>query len=1251
MCQLQKISRFRFCLQNIIIFGFIVFIFSLQNSQASHQNNNRLFDSKQIPDFHRYQKFSSQKQEQYQLMYLTFAWFHKEKKFLQILANKQYPLAFRQIFYLMLRTSKDHPYRIQLKLNNLSADRLLPPKTQELLAAWAKDRISDRNQKTKKESKKETKKYPIKKTSALPITKIARMSIAWQYSFMLYYLSQKPSMIHVQKFNKLWQSILSHQVWQTQWSDKVGDNGAQIHKKILLGHLLNALYFLKQKQPDWHNHIYTWQKYFLKKLPQYYSASDLNTIIHFPASHAAYIASQPTQQKPSSTSKDQQEIIRQLKKWQSSIQGTNLPFYRGKIIFPEHTHISILYNFSATKQQAVFFWRDQPLLISKDGVIYWQEQGRFYQISSAMENDTKSHSVYFNIQLDFFQTQTNPMLINSDFQEESSSLNINFSLDTSLHYSFQWHKLWQTLLAKTDLVEKKTSGNNHSFLFFNYNMANPFASTKVQIKIKNDLPQKITIGSATGNDHLVLDQLVFGKNQGTIFPEKYLSEAKKNQAIHVLEHPLPSAQLKFLFLKKIFALQSQEDKNNKDSTEQNISPLLARIQKEMQHDFFYIKKYNMEQLRSLSRKYESYAKHNLEVPDFYGVAALFANHGYEFSRAQKLYETYFHLLKEQDHDQQMRLRLSSLDDSVSHYWNTLVQNGHYAKAQKMLTQSLSQNNDNIKIIDNQNQNDKQNSQNSQNSLEHFLESTYLDNTLHLLDILTRQKKWAKTMRLAQKATNNVLRALSAKKALHPQDNSGLEINQDLLDIDHAFKIHQIFLSQLYILAYKHNYQAINQTQKQYQIFTKFISKRQKQRLAHIRRPISNFFSIQWQRETQPVRLKFGNMLPGQGKNFCVPVSLQFVLQSFGDNKTSQIEIARAMDTNEKGTNIVRSFDYMAKRSFRAVAIPGNEQTAASFLQAGIPLLILLSPPGQEIGHLATIIGLDKKNRIYYLYEPSRKMAIDILHQKQIRPMQNVAGNIFIAFVPPNLSTAQQRVLQQWEKQYASQNQLAMEILQFIDMYSKGNQSYTNLNKQMRLLQSIQEKDKDKRFAAFFTYHSMRILLQKWQQKLIQEQNINETIAYTKRMLHYYKDNPPKFSRSLRILGQLALFLEDTSLAKSFLFKAIEKDPRDIASHQLLGTLFFNEKKWPMAHRFMLNAYQNAGHYSVAPQQIKNKLLFALATIAYHRGQNNEMIQYLLLTIDIRKPNSKLYQFMVRQLKRIGSQQTLQFLSLTNAMQK
>lgn len=865
-----------------------------------------------------------------------------------------------------------------------------------------------------------------------------------------------------------------------------------------------------------------------------------------------------------------------IKKWQKTISNEKLKYHRGRLRFFGRENIAIRYNVSPSRNEKVLLINDKPLLVMINDDLYWSLNKVVYHIQEVLNDNLDSKPPRLNLSLLFTE------------EGGQNSIQLRFRLTSNGGFYLNWDNLWHILtrLSYTVFNQKNT------YTLYHYKPANPFQSKRMVISAPDGLPDSFNIHSLDDNKPFILDNLVFASNQGTLNPKKYL----KGATIKKLNSPIDLQSLNYWLLSQITSARKA------DSPNASKSDIQQKINRHLQQDFAQVHGQSPKRLQRLARKYIDLAEKHPQIGRLQAIAAYLHYRTYSFAEAQKLYKRYFQLKKEnQFEDKDFHVSLSFVRQAEHYYLKTLIHSKKLDQAYKYIIQRI-------------------NKLNKPKEMTPEILRKNIQYRLKGIDISARSQKWDQAITNLRKLSDYISQKAQGK----------------LLSPASLNLIKKAYLLQLQVIGFRGNNQSIQEINKQYGQIWQKAQKLFPDTTKRLQWQIQKSIPDNWPNSREDkIRISSLPILPGQGKNYCVPIALQFLLRLNGDSETTQKQIAKALDTGERGTNIRTMFSYMRKRGYQPRAFPANINAAARYLKQGVPLLALISVPTSEIGHMVAVIGVDKKSQLYYLYEPSSTLGFTTMTYKQLRRRQRTTGNIFITFVPQNKVDTLALSYNGNDN-----NEQALRVLKYIDQISKGGK----INKLHQMIDRIRRRDSDKQFADFATYHKARlhyIHLKMARKNAKLQKKIRKKIDGILR--HYRNQKEEKHYMLMRLLAHLSIMNLEQDWAKAFLFRAIEDNPYDAKNLHLLGNIFRSEKQYRAAKNLYLKAYRTADSYYIRPQSYEKKLLYSLAMSSLKQKSYKKMLIYLIKAANFTRPNNRIARYTLQQMVQRGHVNTAHFI--------
>jgi tetratricopeptide (TPR) repeat protein len=621
-----------------------------------------------------------------------------------------------------------------------------------------------------------------------------------------------------------------------------------------------------------------------------------------------------------------------------------------------------------------------------------------------------------------------------------------------------------------------------------------------------------------------------------------------------------------------------------------------KINNMLKEDFLKKKEQTLAENLILAKKYEAMAESNFNYPELWAISGNLYLEGYEFNSAARSFEKYFNIQREVDlEDKGLSVQLPAILHAEKLYINALIQNREYEKAELYL--------------------DKKLQEESLMSEESFSDKISFGITLS--DIASRKGNWEKALK----------RFTELEKFITLHMNN-YPLSQGTLAV-----ILRARTLQIQVLAYLKKYEeARHKLDQLMELYNK--------------KPLATRFSVKLFLENisfpknwplpkeESVRLAHIPSLTGQGKNYCVPIAVQFILRYFGDNAANQRQIAEEMGTTEQGTNFIQMIAYLKKKGFQVKAFIGTRERVGLFLKNSIPMLTLFYPKNADIGHIASLIGMDAQSGVYYFYEPAETSAVKAMSAEELSRLQIAVGNIFLAFVPQGRDFPREV-----NGSDSRQDEIALLILNYIDQMT-----LQRWEKEPReILDTIAKLDTDNKFQKFISFQKALLLLNKFYGNEIGEAELASTKKLLTDVDSFRVENGDSFHEYMRILGQLAYFVKDFARSRQAFMNAIALNPLDIQSIYMLAELLAREGQFQAAGVFYRKALAKLPYFHSVIPNLRNEILLKLAGIYKKEGKTGEMIQYLIYAANLTDLKNKLTLYTLEAMREHKSSNTLDFI--------
>lgn len=841
-----------------------------------------------------------------------------------------------------------------------------------------------------------------------------------------------------------------------------------------------------------------------------------------------------------------------IKKMEKEAKEQSTLFQRGRIQIQGKTELSFLYNFSGQNQELILRKGDRPIMVAQSGSLFWPGKEVNLQSSSCLDDTLEKKSLYLNFSL-LFQ------------KEENGSLDFNFNIYTRPESKIAWYQLWQILYKRNFLVKV----NDNQLRIVNFAAYDPF-NTKEIVLTSNAKGQLISLvlQSLHDQNRIILDQLVYGKNQGTIFPLKYLKHDRTEQ----IRLSLPLEFYRRLFVRRIF----KESGNDKEGWKK--SDDIQGVYEEYKNLMGELARLKNKKTPEIKELAETLAKRYSKSRDKFWVWAIIANlyyKSYSFADALNAYERYNYLRENQsEFENRLRLNFPFEKEAKVIYFQSLLHLGKYDEAYQISRRELSVGIKKILA--------KSPDKDSRSQIE-----KYIRNSIRLADVQFRRRQAETAFRGIRDLVFALLKAPSDwEKSL-------------------SYSFEELVLNYIYLYAYLQKTE--NANKKDIWILKK-ISERTEQNHSHPAIPKllnrlaeadqkSGNISKDIDVSSAAVRIKMKSHLPGQGKNFCVPITSHFILNHFQKSSLSQQEIARQMQTSDQGTQVGAMIKFMQKQGYRLVALPLKKESIHYFLSRDIPLFSLVSLPNADIGHMITVIGLDPRRDLLYFYEPNRNFAISIKTLEELKRETTPLGNILLAFIPEKKSD----LFIDANDELFIHKETVQQIIAFMDTVI-GQERLSVLEEIFSQL----EKDPIYQHSSFITLQKIRLIMfNKWNKGLFHKKDL----SFLDQILAENGRNKLEGSYTLqRTIGIMAMRRNLLFDAKHAFLKAVEDNPLDIYSSLYLGRIFWHQSDFFNAQHFLNKAYFVQRQYYSRVKNLKEQIILLLANVARKQKKRHHALE-------------------------------------------
>ncbi len=322
----------------------------------------------------------------------------------------------------------------------------------------------------------------------------------------------------------------------------------------------------------------------------------------------------------------------------------------------------------------------------------------------------------------------------------------------------------------------------------------------------------------------------------------------------------------------------------------------------------------------------------------------------------------------------------------------------------------------------------------------------------------------------------------------------------------------------------------------------------------------------------PVRLKEGTVLPGEGRNFCAPASLQYVIRVLSGKVVSQKEIAAEMKTTAEGTELRSILAYLRWHGFSVRVFPADSQEVAAHLTREEPVIALLWPPDSSIGHVAPVIGVDIPRDVYYFYEPARPFGMEALTGQELARQQAQTGSIMLAVSRGAIKDSDKATLS---------------VVDFFDRFLQAPPG-----ERLVLLEKIAADDEAKRYRGVVAAQRALAYAQ-----LSDSRSLNA--AQKQAAMALLSQAQPESSLEYKAFAELALRAGQIDTAELWLKAALEARPADVFTRLRLAEIALNRGQWEQAAQALKDVLR------FAPVGLQPMVLQQLAVVAQQRGDKKE----------------------------------------------
>lgn len=867
-------------------------------------------------------------------------------------------------------------------------------------------------------------------------------------------------------------------------------------------------------------------------------------------------------------------LRRQFRKQKGLI--SNQTFQRGRITVKGKTNLDLRYNASKTRQESVLRMDGRTIVAGKNGTLYWPQVNgnNIFTTSNSLEVGPLKRNLYLNIVFQFLK------------KKKKYAIDFNFAIHNASGIFLDWQELW-TLLADTPILVYESK--NKRFTVIRYRPANPFQTVRLIFGYSQGHLEELKITALKSGSSFLFHEFVYGKNQGTIFPLRYLPDGK----IMAVELPMDKIFLnRVLFNRVMLREGGNEEGTGGNSGEKEVFNIIK-------NDFLRKARHKTGESIILAQKYHELAIKYPGIPSLWAISGKFHIDAYQFEKAADALRKYFDIDEEiDDEERNIQFQVPAITNAFSYLINALIHIGDYRGARKNILSEI-----------------RENKLNGEKALYREMEHYMM-----LADVNARRGAWQESIAAfekMEKTTSSFLKGnvLSLKSLLF------------------SLRMH---LAKIQILGYLKKFEKGGKALAQYDKYLAENSSKLPSNLKKLFQERNFLLPKAWPGANEDgVRLPFLPNLMGQGENYCVPIAVQFILRFYGDKSTSQKEIALRMGTTDKGTNFMNMIRYLKKRNFQTRAFIGSREAISNYLKKGLPVITLFFPKNADLGHMVAIIGIDRQSGLLYLYEPGETFAIDTIKARDLSGLQTTTGNIFLAFVRSDAKGS-------YSGLNDVDNALAMQVLNYLDLDSGGSWQQNP----EKLLKKIETMDENGKLKNFILYQRAKIMLQKFYQKSITAEDkkvVSEMIRKNSEKIRKNGKIKDLYYRLQGIFGQLAYFLNDASSARDAFMTATMDNSLDIRSFFSLGGLMARDRQYKAALAYFRKAYFLSFQYQSVIPNFQRRILVSMAKVAQLEKDYKKSASFLMLAANIFNDRSSLTGYALNMIKMSASPNTLRFI--------
>ncbi len=866
--------------------------------------------------------------------------------------------------------------------------------------------------------------------------------------------------------------------------------------------------------------------------------------------------------------------------WAQEITEGKMGFQRARVSLRGRVDLDFHFNSSPSRHEVRILSQGKLILANSDGKVYWPVDGKMFLVESGMDSYFQKQPMFMNLSMGFKRAGS------------ENSLDLSFRIAPRRETAIQWSSFWK-LLRRQQMILTVQGENLHIFSML---QNNPFQSKRNSISFRNNKIEKITFVSKHDESTLAIDMLVAGNSQGTIFP---LQGIQVNE-IEKLRFPVSFTTLNQMLMNRMFSQFGERRTSGSDlRTHQDAYSLYQEISREEQK----IGNKSSAALQKLAKSYHQHlVQHKRQEAWLWLFIANLYYRSYDFVNAKSAYERYFYILEDQSSQQsKLHINLPQAKSANQEFFQLLLHLGEYPQAMVHLNRTLprfSWQPEKLAIQYNLNQ---------QKTLENM--GKFLQTKRNMADLYFRTGKLLDSA----KTLENLLQQYMEVKEYWVQDP----------------KIVRPFLETLqnffYLIALANDY-AISQ--KSIRDFKGLLDTLRNNKQYRDLKAIDDAGDtlLRFKESRGMVRLKLTQTLPGQGKNYCVPVTAQFILKFFGNHKFTQFDLAKAMETGESGTTLSGMASFMKEQGFRMMVVPNDPDQIVQFISMGIPLVTMASQPNSDTGHMIAMIAFDRTSHDSYMYEPGNSFAVSRYSRKELARALISIGNIFIAFIPENMPV---------KNTTGFPDDFLGDMVDYLFHSMAGG---SDVDRQEARLEKM-FNGRVELAPQFYFLQKIRLIVSRWQRQDIRKKDvlfINDITA---------KNAENKFDtyyQLQRLLGIVSFGRQNLVAAKTAFLKSISDNAYDMYSYLYLARIMGMQKSFAAARAYLMKAYRIQDYYYTSKGEIRFQTIYLLAQAAIAERRVDEFTGYILHLTELQPGNHSLLKSVLADLEKLGAKADVQF---------